>query len=93
MKQNQKVKDKILWTIGLIEEIDHVPKSYLKSIQNGLFEVRVKVGSNIYRVFCFFYSGKIVILMNAFQKKTQKTPRQQIERALKIKREYEDENE
>ena len=91
VEQTQKVKDKILWTIELIEEIENVPKIYLKPIRKGLYEIRVKLGSNIYRIFCFFYKGKIVVLMNGFQKKTQKTPKQQIDKALRIKKEYEDE--
>jgi len=91
LKQSQKVKDKILWTIELIEEIESVPKTYLSPINKGLYEIRGKLGSNIYRIFCFFYKGKIVVLMNGFQKKTQKTPKLQIEKALRIKKEYEDE--
>ena len=90
-KQPQKVKDKILWTIELIEEIENIPKIYLGPIKKGLYEIRVKQGNNIYRIFCFFYKGKIIVLMNGFQKKTQKTPKQQIEKALRIKKEYEDE--
>ena len=92
LRQPQKVRAKILWTIELIEDLENVPKTYFSPIKKGLYEIRVKLGSNIYRIFCFFYKGKIVVLMNAFQKKTQKTPKQQIEKALKIKKEYEDEN-
>src|SRR5579862_7678180 len=86
-KQRQKVKDKITWTFRLIEEIQHVPESYLKHLEgtDGLFEIRVQCGSDIFRIFCFFDEGKLVILANGFQKKTQKTPRQEIEKALKIK--------
>ena len=56
---------------------------------NGLYEIRVKLGSDIFRIFCFFDEGKLVVLANGFQKKTQKTPKLEIERALKIKKEYE----
>jgi phage-related protein len=89
-KQRQKVKDKIAWTFRLIEEIQHVPESYLKHLEGteGLFEIRVQCGSDIFRIFCFFDEGKLVILANGFQKKTQKTPRQEIEKALKIKELY-----
>lgn len=89
-KQRQKVKDKIIWTFRLIEEVKQVPESYLKHIEGttGLFEIRVQCGSDIYRIFCFFDEGKLIILANGFQKKTQKTPRQEIERALKIKEMY-----
>ena len=58
---------------------------------DGLFEVRVESGNNIFRIFAFFDKGNIIVLGNGFQKKTQKTPRQQIDKALKIKKEYENE--
>jgi len=77
----------------LIEELERVPETYLKHIENtdGLFEIRVQQGSDIFRVFCFFDQGKLVILANGFQKKMQKTPKKEIERAIKIKNEYENE--
>jgi phage-related protein len=52
----------------------------------------VKQGSDIFRIFCFFDKGKLIVLANGFQKKTQKTPRKEIDKALKIKEEYQDEN-
>lgn len=91
VKQRQKVKDKIIWTLDLIEEIDRVPETYLQHMQDGLYEIRVKFASDIFRIFCFFDNDKLVILANGFQKKDQKTPKQEIEKALKIKKEYEDE--
>lgn len=89
--QTQKVKDKITWTLKLIESVEKIPEDYFKHIEgtNGLYEVRVKLGSNIFRIFSFFDKGKIVVLANGFQKKSQKTPKQEIEKALKIKEEYE----
>ena len=65
----------------------------MKHIENtdGLFEIRVQFGSNIFRIFCFFDQGQLVVLANGFQKKTQKTPKNEIELALKIKAEYESE--
>jgi phage-related protein len=94
-KQRNKVKDKIIWTFDLIEELQRVPETYLKHIENtdGLFEIRVQQGSDIFRIFCFFDQGQLVVLANGFQKKTQKTPKQEIEKALKIKEEYEKEKE
>ncbi len=91
--QRQKVKDKIVWTLRLIEELPRVPETYLKRLEeaDGLFEIRIKQGSDIFRIFCFFDAGKLIILINGFQKKTQKTPKQEIEKALKIKKEYYDE--
>lgn len=69
------------------------PEVYLKHLENadGLFEVRVQQGSNIFRIFCFFDESKLIILMNGFQKKTQKTSQNEIAKALKIKNEYEQE--
>ncbi len=89
-EQKQKVKDKIVWTLRLIEELERVPETYLKNLEDAdaLFEIRIKQGGDIFRIFCFFDEGKLVILMNGFQKKTQKTLKQEIERALKIKKEY-----
>lgn len=92
--QKRKVQDKIIWTFDIIEELPRVPEVYLKHIENtdGLYEIRVKLGSNIYRIFCFFDEGKLVVIANDFQKKSQKTPKQEIEKAIKIKTEYEFEN-
>jgi phage-related protein len=55
---------------------------------NGLYEARIQLGSNIWRVFCFFDNGKLVILLNSFQKKTQKTPKSEIDKALKLMTKY-----
>ena len=55
---------------------------------NGLYEIRVEVGSSIYRIFCCFDKGNLVILLNGFQKKSPKTPKQEIALALKLKNEY-----
>lgn len=92
-KQNKKVKAKIVWTFDLIEDLQRVPSNYLKHIENtdGLYEIRVQSGSDIFRIFCFFDKGQLVVLANGFQKKTLKTPKQEIESALKIKAEYENE--
>lgn len=92
-KQTQRVKNKIGWTLRLLATIQDVPADYLKHLTgtDGLYEVRIKVGSDIYRVFCFFDEGKLVVLANGFQKKSQKPPPSEIERALKIKKEYENE--
>jgi phage-related protein len=93
VKQRTKVRDKIIWTFNLIEELPRVPETYLKHIENtdGLYEIRVQSGSDIFRIFCFFDQGTLVVLANGFQKKDKKTPKKEIERALKIKEEYEKE--
>lgn len=70
--------------------MERVPSNYLKSIQGvkGLYEARIKLGSNIWRVFCFFDGDKLVILLNGFQKKSQKTPKTEIEKAQRLMTEY-----
>lgn len=95
VRQRQKVKDKIIWTFELVENLQRVPELYLKHIEStdGLYEIRVQMGSDIYRIFCFFDQGQLVVIANGFQKKSQKTPKQEIEMALKIKGEYENEKE
>jgi phage-related protein len=55
---------------------------------NGLYEARIQLGTDIWRVFCFFDKGKLVILLNGFQKKTQKTPKNEIEKAINLMKEY-----
>lgn len=91
--QTDEVQRKIEWTLNLLKTIDRVPKKYFDHMTgtDGLFEVRVELGSNIYRIFAFFDKVNLVVLGNGFQKKTQKTPKTEIEKALKIKAEYENE--
>ena len=93
-KQSDPVQAKIEWTLKLIEVTPQVPKKYFKHLEGtkGLYEVRVEVGNTIFRIFSFFDKGNLVVLGNAFQKKTQKTPKDEIEKALKIMKEYQDEN-
>ena len=93
IEQRQKVKDKILWTFRIIETQKLVPEYYLKHLEgtDGFYEIRVPQGSDIFRIFCFFDKGQLIVLANGFQKKTQKTPKSEIEKALKIKKEYEKE--
>lgn len=89
-EQPKKVQDKIFKIIEAIETLERVPTNYLKHLvgTDGLYEARIRLGSNIWRVFCFFDGGKLVILLNGFQKKTQKTPKKEIKKALKLMVEY-----
>lgn len=90
LAQPEKVQNKIFKVIEIIEFTERIPSTYLKAIKGtvGLFEARIKLGSNIWRVFCFFDSGKLVILLNGFIKKSQKTPKQEIDKAIQLKKEY-----
>ena len=88
--QTAQVQDKIDWVIELARTLEIVPEKYLSHMTgtDGIYEMRIKLGSNIYRVFCCFDEGRLIILFNGFQKKTQKTPGQEIERAKRIQKEY-----
>lgn len=85
-----KVQDKIDYVLFLVAHAERIPEKFLKHIegQKGLYEIRVEVGRNIYRIFCCFDKGKLVVLFNGFLKKTQKTPKGEIELALKLMQEY-----
>jgi phage-related protein len=89
-KLNPETKKKFNWTLQLIATLEKVPEKYFKHLtsKKGLFEIRVEVGSKIYRVFCCFDKEKLVILLNGFQKKSQKTPPNEIQLAEKLMKEY-----
>ena len=89
-KQPIKVQNKVFKIIEAIETLERIPTTYLKLISgtNGLYEARIQLGTDIWRVFCFFDKGKLVILLNGFQKKTQKTPKNEIEKAINLMKEY-----
>jgi phage-related protein len=88
--QPAKVQEKIEYVFKILRTVDKVPVKFLDHMtgSDGLYEIRVEVGSNIYRIFCCFDRGNLVILLNGFQKKTQKTPKQEIKLAEKLKKEY-----
>ena len=85
---SEKELRKLDYVISLLETEDRLPIRFIKLLRDGLYELRVGYGGNIYRVFFIFDDGAIVVLFNGFQKKTQKTPQAEIEKALKIKEAY-----
>ena len=89
-KQRKKVIEKFVWTFDLVETIQFPSEQYLKKLEgtDGLYEIRGISDGDTFRVFCCFDEGKLVVLMNGFQKKTQGTPQREIEKALRIKDEY-----
>jgi phage-related protein len=89
-RQPRNVQDKIFRVIEAIETLQRIPANYLKSISaaKGLFEARIELSGNIWRVFCFFDEGSLVILLNGFTKKTQKTPKKEIEKAVRLMNAY-----
>lgn len=90
VEQAENVRKKINQVLMLIQSQQRIPSKFLKHIEStdGLYEIRVELTGNIYRIFCCFDEGKLVVLFNAFQKKTQKTPQSEIEKAINIKNEY-----
>ncbi|WP_246440461.1 type II toxin-antitoxin system RelE/ParE family toxin [Rhabdobacter roseus] len=85
-----KVKAKIQFVLELIKQVDRVPVKFLAPMAgyDGLYEVRIEYQSNIFRIFCCFDEGRLVVLFNGFQKKTPKTPKEEIEKAMRLKNEY-----
>lgn len=89
-QQTEKTKDKIDYVLFLVTVTDKIPKKFFEQMAgyDGLFAIRIEFESNIYRIFCCFDKGNIVVLFNGFQKKTQKTPKKEIEKAMRIMQDY-----
>lgn len=87
---DEKVKGKIQYVFELIKQVDRVPEKFLKHLTgtSGLYEIRIDYQSNIYRIFCCFDEGKLVVLFNGFQKKTQETPQKEIDKAVRLMKDY-----
>ena len=90
IKQPTAVKEKIGYVFKIIRTVNKIPIKFLKHLADtkGLYEIRVEAKSNIYRIFCCFDEGKIVVLFNGFQKKSQKTDKKELQKAKKLKDEY-----
>lgn len=84
------VQEKIEFVFRIIKQVERVSRKFLDHIEgtDGLYEIRIEVSSNIYRIFCCFDEGQIVVLFNGFQKKAQKTPKNEIEKAKRLMHEY-----
>ncbi|MCL5027460.1 MAG: type II toxin-antitoxin system RelE/ParE family toxin [Bacteroidetes bacterium] len=89
-QQDDKTKEKIDFVLDLIRNIERVPSKFLKYLEgtDGLFEIRVITSQKSIRIFCFFDEGKLIILLNCFVKKTNKTPKKEIEQGMKLKEDY-----
>ena len=81
-------KKKVAYVLDMIKTQERLNSNFVKSIRDGIYELRASHNGNIYRAFFIFDEGNIVMLFNGFQKKTQKTPNNEIEKALKLKNEY-----
>lgn len=88
--QKEDVRKKINQVLKLVETQEHIPQKFFRPIEtvDGLFEIRVEMASNIYRIFCCFDKGNLVVLFQGFQKKSQKTPMDQIARGERLMNEY-----
>ena len=85
---NEKEVMKVKYVLSLLETYDRVPIKFMKFIRDGLYELRIEYNGNIYRIFFIFDDEQVVVLFNGFQKKTQKTPKNEIEKALKLMSKY-----
>lgn len=92
LAQSAKVQEKIEFVLRIIRQVERIPQTFLKHIEgiDSLYEVRIQYGSDIYRIFCCFDEGYVVVLFNGFQKKSQKTPANELELATKLMNEYVD---
>ncbi|MEI6435982.1 MAG: type II toxin-antitoxin system RelE/ParE family toxin [Bacteroidota bacterium] len=87
---DDQVKMKIKYVFELIKQVERIPVKFLAALtaSEGLFEIRIEYPSNIFRIFCCFDQDRLVVLFNGFQKKTQKTPKEEIDRAMRLRNEY-----
>lgn len=81
-------RTKILRALLLFETEDKIPHHYIKYIRDGVYEFRVNYGNNEFRIFFIYDGDTMVVLFNCFKKKTQKTPKSEIEKAIRLKNEY-----
>ncbi|MCS2890785.1 type II toxin-antitoxin system RelE/ParE family toxin [Parabacteroides faecis] len=88
MSLNDGAKKKVSYVLDMLKTQERLNKNFIKLIRDGVYELRANHNGNIYRAFFIFDDGNIVMLFNGFQKKTQKTPESEIEKALKLKNEY-----
>lgn len=89
-KQPEQVKEKMNQVFYLLTHLERVPEKFLKKFTGftGLYEIRIESGRNIFRIFCCFDNGNMIVLFNGFQKKSMKTPTREIERAMRMKEVY-----
>lgn len=81
-------KRKVHYVLSLLETEDRIPAKFVRLIRSGLYELRIEYAGNIYRIFFIFDDGNVVVLFNGFNKKSQKTPQREVEKALNIMKEY-----
>jgi phage-related protein len=89
-RQTDKVQRKIDYVFDLVRTVERVPEKFLKHLthSDGIYEIRVSQGNNTFRIMCFWDEGELIVLLNSFQKKSQKTPANEIRKAERLKKEY-----
>lgn len=80
--------NKIRRALDLFKVENKIPRHFIKFIRDGVYEFRVTYGNNEFRIFFIYDGDTVVVLFNAFKKKTQKTPDSEIKKAIKLKEEY-----
>ena len=85
-----KTVQKIAWVLRMIRDLERVPANYFKKLVNtdDIWEVRVDVGHNTFRLLGFLDGRELIVLTNSFQKKTQQTPSAEIRLAEERKADY-----
>jgi len=84
----ESIKSKVDYVLQIIAEVQRIPSKFLKHLEDGIYEIRIETSSNNYRIFSFFDKEKLVILLHVLEKKMQKVPRKEIERAKKLRNNY-----
>ncbi len=87
---SDKKVERVLWVFRIVSELTRIPKQYFKKLQSSddIWEVRVKIGNDTFRFLGFFDGAKLIVLTNAFAKKSQKVPRKEIKLAMQRKQDY-----
>jgi phage-related protein len=90
MNLNSGTQKKVEWTLGLVRDLRIIPSKYFKSIKgtHGLYEIRVQFENDAYRIFCFLNESRRVVLLNGFVKKSNRTPKKEIDKAIRLKFDY-----
>jgi phage-related protein len=85
---DKKLKDKVDYVLQIIISVERISTKFFKHLDDGIYEIRIEHKGDIYRIFSFFDEGRLIILLHGIQKKTQKTPRKEIDLAKELRREY-----
>ena len=85
---DKKLKEKVDYVLQIIISVERISTKFFKHLDDGIYEIRIEYRSDIYRILSFFDEGRLIILLHVIKKKTQKTPRKELDRAKELRREY-----